>query len=56
MIATDFIDLTSNDLWAEIDWLETQPVTRENAALYDRILTEIRTRNRRRQYLADHFG
>jgi hypothetical protein len=56
MIATDFIDLCSNELWEELIWLEEQPITAENGALYDRILNEIRTRERRRQYLVDHFG
>jgi hypothetical protein len=56
MIATDFTDLSSNELWEELIWLEEQPITAENGALYDRILNEIRTRERRRQYLVDHFG
>ena len=56
MIATDFTDLSTNELWEEILWLEEQPITNENGALYDRILKEIRTRNRRRQYLEDHFS
>ena len=56
MIATAFHDLTSNDLWEDLQWLEGQPMTDENCALYDRILTEIDTRNRRRQYLEDNFA
>ena len=56
MIATDFINLSSNELWEEMIWLEQQPITAESGALYDRILKEIRARIQRRQYLVDHFG
>ena len=54
-IATDFHHLCSNELWEELLWLEDQPITKDNAALYDRLLNEIRVRNRRRQYLIDHW-
>ena len=56
MIATAFTDLSSNELWEEIHWLEAQPITDENGALYDRILEELRPRERRRQYLEDNFA
>jgi hypothetical protein len=56
MIATAFIDQTSNELWEELHWLEGQPITDENGALYDQILEELRTRERRRQNLEDHFA
>ena len=55
MIATAFIDKCSNELWEEIYWLESQPITVENATLYDEILAELRSRESRRQYLIDNF-
>jgi hypothetical protein len=55
MIATAFIDKCSNALWEEIYWLESQPISTENAKLYDDILAELRSRERRRQYLIDNF-
>ena len=55
-IATAFHDISTNELWEELQYLEGQPITDENGALYDRILDEIRTRNRRRQYLEDNFA
>lgn len=54
MIATAFIDKCSNDLWEEICWLESQPITVENATLYDQILAELRSRESRRQCI-DEF-
>ena len=48
MIATSFIELSSNELWEEILWLEEQPLTKENAVRYDLLLKEFRTRQRRR--------
>ena len=56
MIATAFTDMCSNELLEELQWLEGQPMTDENCSLYDRILTEIDTRNRRRQDLEDFLG
>lgn len=53
MIATAFIDKCSNELWEEIFWLEDQPITVENATLYDEILAELRSRERRRQCIND---
>jgi hypothetical protein len=55
MIATAFINKCSNELWEEIYWLESQPITTESAELYDEILTELRNRESRRQYLIDNF-
>lgn len=55
MIATAFIDKCSNELWEEIYWLESQPITVDNATLYDQILAELRSRESRRQYLIDNF-
>jgi hypothetical protein len=54
MIATAFIDKCSNELWEEIYWLESQPITVDNAILYDQILAELRTRESRRQFI-DQF-
>jgi hypothetical protein len=54
MIATAFIDKCSNELWEEIYWLESQPITVDNATLYDQILAELRSRERRRQCI-DEF-
>lgn len=54
-IATAFIDKCSNELWEEIYWLESQPITVDNATLYDEILAELRLRESRRQYLIDNF-
>jgi hypothetical protein len=56
MIATDFIDLCSNELWEELLWLEEQPRTKENCDLYHRLWNEICTREQRRQYLEDNFA
>jgi hypothetical protein len=56
MIATAFTDLSSNDLWEEICWLQDQPATDENVASYNAMMREIDTRAQRRQYLVDHFG
>jgi hypothetical protein len=56
MIATAFTDLCSNELWEELLWLDDQPRTKANCALYDRLWNEICTREERRQYLADNFG
>ena len=56
MIATAFTDLTTNDLWAEIDWLAEQPATPENLKRQHLMLEEIRVRNQRRQYLEDNFA
>ena len=57
MIATDFLDKCENELWEEIFYLEEQQqMTHEQGHLYDRILKEIRTRNRRRQDLEDFLG
>ena len=53
MIATAFIDKCSNELWEEIFWLEDQPITVENAKLYDEILAELRLREFRRQCIND---
>ena len=53
MIATAFIDKCSNELWEEIFWLEDQPITVENATLYDEILAELRLREFRRQCISD---
>jgi hypothetical protein len=55
MIATAFIDKCSNELWEEIYWLGSQPITVDNATLYDEILAELRSRESRRQYLIDNF-
>jgi len=56
MISTAFHDLSTNALCEELQYLEGQPITDENGALYDRILDEIHARNRRRQYLEDNFA
>jgi hypothetical protein len=56
MIATAFIDKCSNELWEEIYWLETQPITTENATLYDQILNELRSREYRRQCIDEFLG
>ena len=53
MIATAFIDKCSNELWEEIYWLESQPITTESAELYDEILAELRSREYRRQCIND---
>ena len=55
MIATSFIDLSSNELWEEILWLEEQPLTEENAIRHDLLLKEFRNRQRRRAYLEESF-
>jgi hypothetical protein len=55
MIATDFTDLCSNELWEELFWLQEQPQTKQVSTLYNRIWAEICTREQRRQYLEDHF-
>jgi hypothetical protein len=54
MIATAFIGKCSNELWEEIYWLESQPITVENATLYDQIMGELRSRESRRQFI-DQF-
>jgi hypothetical protein len=56
MIATDFTDLCSNELWAELIWLQEQPQTKEVSTLHDQIWAEICTREQRRQHLEDHFA
>jgi len=56
MIATAFIDLSSNELWEELIWLEEQPHTKANCDLYVRLWKEICAREERRQYLVDNFG
>lgn len=56
MIATAFIDKCSNELWGEIFWLENQPITTENAKLYDEILAELRTREYRRECLSQFLA
>jgi hypothetical protein len=56
MIATDFIDLCSNELWEELLWLQEQPQTKENCNLHNRIWAEICTREQRRQALQDNFA
>ena len=55
-IATAFHDLTSNDLWAELIWLQDQPTTKENLRSYRAIMLELQTRAERREYLINHFG
>lgn len=56
MIATAFTDLSSNELWEELLWLEEQPQSKANCDLYNRIWAEICTREQRRQHLEDNFA
>ena len=55
-IATAFHDLTSNDLWAELIWLQDQPSTKANLKSYRAIMQELEIRAERREYLINHFG
>lgn len=55
-IATAFHDLTSNDLWEELIWLQDQPTTKANLKSYRAIMLELEIRAERREYLINHFG
>ena len=55
-IATAFHDLTSNDLWEDLIWLQDQPSTKANLKSYRAIMQELEIRAARREYLIDHFG